>query len=85
MARSIHSLTAFPFLSMDEIEQLKSQLPVSKVADLNSSIDPLQWWENNANSVPHRAAAARKVLLAQPSSECFFTIEHFYQTAGSIF
>ena len=54
----------------EEIETLKSELPVylSKVSDLDSSNDPLQWWKHNANSVSHWTAAARKVLLAQPSS-----------------
>ena len=52
------------------METLKSELPLyrSKVADLDSSIDPLQWWKHNANLVPHWADAARKVLLVQPSS-----------------
>ena len=69
-ALCIESLTVFPFFCTEEIDTLKSKLPLylSKVADLNSSIDPLQWWKHNANSVPHWAAAARTVLLVQPSS-----------------
>ena len=70
-AASVDTLQAFPFFgSREDIEQLKSELPayIAKSADVDSSIDLLQWWQRNASTLPHWAAAARKVLLVQPSS-----------------
>ena len=70
-ASSLESLKAFPFFdSQEELEMLKAELPayLVKAADVDSSIDPLQWWQRNASALPHWVAAARKVLLVQPSS-----------------
>ena len=64
-------LKAFPFFdSQEELETLKAELPayLAKAADVDSSIDPLQWWQRNASALPHWVAAACKVLLVQPSS-----------------
>ena len=79
-ALCIDSLTVFPFFCTEEIETLKSELPLylSKVGDLDSSIDPLQWWKHNANSVPHWAAAARKYSHHQLHLSGYFTIEHIH-------
>ena len=71
-ASSLESLKAFPFFdSQEELETLKAELPayLAKAADVDSSIDPLQWWQRNASALPHWVAAARKVLLVQPSSD----------------
>ena len=70
-ASSLESLKVFPFFdSQEELETLKAELPayLAKAADVDSSIDPLQWWQRNASALPHWVAAARKVLLVQLSS-----------------
>ena len=70
-ASSLESLKVFPFFdSEEELETLKAELPayLAKAADVDSSIDPLQWWQRNASALPHWVAAARKVLLVQLSS-----------------
>jgi len=70
-ASSIDSLKVFAiFGTKEELESLKSELPayLAKTADVNSSIDSLQWWKHNASALPYLAAASRKVLLVQPSS-----------------
>ena len=41
---------------------------LSKAADTNSDFDPLEWWQRNSETLPSWLAAARKVLLIQPSS-----------------
>lgn len=45
-ASCIASLKAFPFFEEEEIERLKSELPVylAKATDVDTSIDPLHWW-----------------------------------------
>ena len=50
-ALCIDFLTVFPFFCTEEIETLKSELPLylSKVANLDSSIGPLKWWRHNAD------------------------------------
>ena len=70
-AGAINSLKAFPFLDSEAIlDGLKEELPsyLAKVSDNDSSVDILQWWGQNESSLPCWAAAARKVLLVQPSS-----------------
>ena len=47
-ASSLESLKVFPFFdSQEELETLKAELPayLAKAADVDSSIDPLQWWQ----------------------------------------
>lgn len=70
-AAAINSLKAFPFLNSEAIlNGLKGELPsyLAKVSDIDSNIDVLQWWSQNESHLPCWAAAARKVLLVQPSS-----------------
>ena len=70
-AAAIDSLKAFPFLNSEAIlDGLKGELSsyLAKVSDIDSSIDILQWWRQNESGLPCWAAAARKVLLVQPSS-----------------
>ena len=69
-AASLDCLSAFPFFKAQEIELLKAELPLylAKTADLDSSIDSLEWWKQNASELPSWASAARKVLIVQPSS-----------------
>ena len=70
-AEAINSVKAFPFLdSQTVLNGLKQELPsyLAKVVDLDPAIDILQWWHRNESDLPCWAAAARKVLLVQPSS-----------------
>ena len=70
-AEAINCVKAFPFLdSQTVLNGLKQELPsyLAKVGDLDPEIDILQWWHRNESDLPCWAAAACKVLLAQPSS-----------------
>ena len=69
-ASSLDSLKAFPFLSEETIERLKSELPtyLAKSVDLDASVDPLKWWQSNARDLPYWFSAAQKVVLIQLSS-----------------
>ena len=70
-ADAINALKSFPFLNSKTIlDGLKEELPsyFAKVTDIDPSIDILQWWNQNESALPCWAAAARKVLLVQPSS-----------------
>jgi len=70
-ADAINALKSFPFLNSKTIlDGLKGELPsyLAKVSDIDPSIDILQWWKQNESALPCWAAAARKVLLVQPSS-----------------
>ena len=70
-ADAINALKSFPFLNSKTIlDGLKEELPsyLAKVTDIDPSIDILQWWNQNESALPCWAAAARKVLLVQPSS-----------------
>lgn len=70
-AAAVDTLRSFKFLDSDEvIENLKTELPTYLAAadGVALSVDPLLWWERHAATLPHWAAACRKVLLCQPSS-----------------
>ena len=70
-AEAIDALKAFPFLNSQAIlDGLKGELPsyLSKVSDIDPSIDIIHWWKQNESALPCWAAAVRKVLLVQPSS-----------------
>lgn len=90
-ALSIDSLKVFPFFgTKEELESLKSELPayLAKTADVNPSIDSLQWWKHNASALPYLAAASRKMLLVQPpllhqSFPC--STPHFKDSKGVVY
>lgn len=80
----VDALRAFKFLDRDEImKDLKSELPsyLALAEDLAMDIEPLDWWERNADKLPCWSAACRKVVLCQPSSACvervFSLLKHF--------
>ncbi len=66
---AVDSLLAFPFLS-NSIAALKGELPqyVAAAEDVNPTHDPLEFWKRHEDTLPTWAAAARKVVLVQPSS-----------------
>ena len=59
-ASSIDCLKAFPFFDGKDLEGLKVKLPtyLAEATDVDSSIDPMHWWQ----------LLPRWVLLVQPSS-----------------
>ena len=68
---AIDALKAFPFLNSQAIfDGLKGELPsyLSKVSDIDPSIDIIHWRKQNESALPCWAAAVHKVLLVQPSS-----------------
>ena len=54
----------------DVIDNLKSELPTHLAAadGVASTVDPLVWWEQHSDTLPHWAMACKRVLLCQPSS-----------------
>ena len=70
-AADIDSLGSFPFLNSEELlSSLKAELPVylAKADGVDSDTDCMKWWKECETTLPTWAAAARKVLVAQPSS-----------------
>ena len=76
---SIQQLRAFPFLNEDAIvDGLCQELPAylaraegvsfraDNMADLAAK--KVEWWRQNADNLPHWAAAVKMVILVQPSS-----------------
>ena len=64
------ALSCIPFLDASERDKLKEELPayIARVADVDKDFDPLEWWKLNAPILPYWSAAAKKILLVQPSS-----------------
>ena len=69
-AADLDALTAFPFLSQENLHHLKEELHVylAKVVDISQSISLLEWWKDNSADLPFWSSAASKVILIQPSS-----------------
>ena len=70
-ANSVDSLKALPFLDKQEVlDGLKEELPqyLAKVSDVSCEIDPVDWWGRHSADLSKWSAAARQVLLVQPSS-----------------
>ena len=65
----VDSLVAFPFLT-NSVAALKGELPqyVAAAEDVSPTHDPLKFWKEHQDTLPAWAAAARQVLLVQPSS-----------------
>ena len=67
----VNSLKAFPFLDQPaRLDALKSELPayLAQATDVAKAIDPLKWWKDHSTTLPAWAAAAKQVVLIQPSS-----------------
>ena len=65
------------------VASLKSKLPIYLAAvEGISSINPLEWWHNNADKLPNWASAFRKVALMQRSSA---TAEHVFSILSFTF
>ena len=70
-ASEVDALLAFPFLSStNDLVGLKGELAtyLANAEGVDPSVDCLDWWRQNAVILPAWAAAARKVLVVQPSS-----------------
>ena len=69
----VDSLSNFPFIDAETIEQLMTELPLylAKCADTDANFCALKWWKTNSPELPTWAACAKKVLLVQPSSAAF--------------
>jgi len=70
-AAAVDSLKVFPFLNKQEVtDGLKEELPqyLVKALDLSSEIDPVDWWRRYETVLSKWSAAARQILLEQPSS-----------------
>ena len=52
------------------LEDMKKVLPayLTKAADLDRNVDPLEWWKDHSDDLPCWSAVAGKLLLVQPSS-----------------
>ena len=70
-AAEVDSLLAFPFLSStQDLVGLKGELAtyLASAKGVDPTVDCLEWWKQHATLLPAWAAAAKKVLVAQPSS-----------------
>ena len=70
-SNDVDALQAFPFLNESSVlENLKKELPtyLTKEADLDSNIDPLEWWRDHSDDLLCWSAAVGKILLVRPSS-----------------
>jgi len=67
---AVDALSAFPFLDPVTLGNLKQELPqyVAATEDISPTYSPLEFWKGHASSLTAWAAAARKVLVVQPSS-----------------
>jgi hypothetical protein len=73
----IDELQTFPFLNESSVlENLKKELSVylTKAADLDRNIDPVQWWKDHTDDLPCWSAAAAKILLVQLQRNEFFSL-----------
>ena len=41
---------------------------MARAADVSVDMDPVEWWDRQAQYLPHWATAVRKIVLVQPSS-----------------
>ena len=64
------ALNTIPFLNTQQVDGLKSELPayLARAADTDQQFDISEWWKRNASDLPNWSAAAKKILLIQPSS-----------------
>ena len=69
-ASTVDLLKSFPFVTVDEITNLKAELPayLAKAEDLNDTVDKVSWWKSQEKSLPTWCAVVKKILLVQPSS-----------------
>jgi len=70
-ASEVDALLAFPFLSStNDLVGLKGELAtyLANAEGVDPSVDCLDWWRQNAVILPAWAAAAKKVLVVEPSS-----------------
>ena len=67
-AENVDQLSTFPFI--ENFTALKSELPsyLAKTDGLDSSMDIVSWWKQNTHDLPAWSAAAKKMLVVQPSS-----------------
>lgn len=66
----VHGLTAFPFISPEDVAQLQEELPqyLAACEDIHEDIDALAWWKRHHRNHPAWSNAFKKILLVQPSS-----------------
>ena len=69
-ASSLDLFKSFPFITAEELTNLKAELPayLVKVEDLDESVDKLEWWKRQETNLPTWCAVVKKILLVQPSS-----------------
>ena len=69
-ASSVDLLKSFPFVTADEICNLKGELPayLAKAEDLDEKVYKLSWWKSQETSLPNWCTVVKKNLLLQPSS-----------------
>ena len=73
-ASSVDALSVIPSFNQEEITALKRELPthLGKIAAIDnddpSDVDCLKFQKNSESTLPRWAAAAKKILVVQPSS-----------------
>ena len=53
-ASSLDLFKSFPFITVEELTNLKAELPayLVKVEDLDESVDKLEWWKRQETNLP---------------------------------
>ena len=80
-AESLDALQVVPFFDSEMICNLKKELPsyLSKATDLSPDHNPLVFWQSHSPNLSHWAAAAKNILVVQPSSaaseRAFFPVD----------
>ena len=64
-ASSVDLFKSFPFLSTEEICNLKAELLacLAKVEDLDDTVGKLSWWKSQETSLPNWCTVVKKIDL----------------------
>ena len=71
VANGVDVLTSIAFLNdAAMIANMKNELPryLARADGIADGIDPIRWWKENEAKLPFWSAAAKLILLMQPSS-----------------
>ena len=69
-ASDIDSLAVIPFFDSVAIASLKQELPIY-LSGISPSIDILEWWRSNEDSLPCWSSASQKIALIQLQLKVF--------------
>ena len=86
-ASLVEIVKAFPFLNDTVIDNLKAELPkyLAAVEDLAPDIDPLDWWKQHSNDLPHWSSAANAcTTIFSSAREGIFSAKQYYKQDSAL-